>query len=316
MAQIFIDGSAGTTGLRIQERLAGRADITLITLPEALRKDVDARRAALNAADVAILCLPDAAARESVSLITNPGTVVLDASTAHRTAPGWAYGFPELSPAFKDRILRSNRIAVPGCHASGFISLVAPLVAAGILPKSARLSCYSLTGYSGGGKKMIAEYESEMRSPLFDSPRIYGLSQAHKHLPEMTAVTGIEAAPEFLPVVGDYYSGMLVTVPLSREELAPGAGVEDIRRAYRELYTGPIVRYVESPDESGFMAANALSGFDSMQVSVFGNDERIILASRYDNLGKGASGAAVECLNLVLGADPTEGLNLVPLTDE
>lgn len=310
MAQIFIDGSAGTTGLRIQERLGERSDITLITLPEPLRKDADARRAALNAADVAILCLPDAAARESVSLITNPGTVVLDASTAHRTAPGWAYGFPELSAEQALRIQRSTRIAVPGCHASGFIALIAPLVAGGILPKSAALSCFSLTGYSGGGKRMIAEYESEARSPLLDSPRIYGLSQTHKHLPEMTAVPGLDHAPEFLPVVGDYYSGMLVTVPLSRSSLAAGRGIEDIRETYRQLYQGPVVTYAEHPDEAGFMAADALSGLDCMQVSVFGGDERIILAARYDNLGKGASGAAIQCLNLVLGTDPASGLRL------
>lgn len=310
MTQVFIDGSAGTTGLRIQERLEKRADITLVTLPEAVRKDVEARRAALNAADVAILCLPDAAARESVSLITNPGTVVLDASTAHRTAPGWAYGFPELGEDFAARIRSGKRVAVPGCHASGFISLVAPLVKAGILPKDTRLSCASLTGYSGGGKKMIAEYEGEARSPLLDSPRVYGLSQTHKHLPEMTAVTGISAAPAFLPIVADYYSGMLVTVPLAASDLAPGKGIEDIRAVYRDLYQGPVVRYLEKADEAGFMAANALSGFDSMQVTVFGNDERIILASRYDNLGKGASGAAVQCLNIVLGADQTTGLRL------
>lgn len=310
MTQVFIDGSAGTTGLRIQERLEKRADITLVTLPEAVRKDTEARRAALNAADVAILCLPDAAARESVSLITNPGTVVLDASTAHRTAPGWAYGFPELGDDFASRIRSGKRVAVPGCHASGFISLVAPLVKAGILPKDTRLSCASLTGYSGGGKKMIAEYEGEARSPLLDSPRVYGLSQTHKHLPEMTAVTGISAAPAFLPIVADYYSGMLVTVPLAASDLAPGKGIEDIRAVYRDLYQGPVVRYLEKADEAGFMAANALSGFDSMQVTVFGNDERIILASRYDNLGKGASGAAVQCLNIVLGADQTTGLRL------
>ncbi|MDL2059825.1 N-acetyl-gamma-glutamyl-phosphate reductase [Mesosutterella sp. AGMB02718] len=310
MKQVFIDGSAGTTGLRIQERLAGRTDLDVRTLPEALRKDPDARREALNAADAAILCLPDEAARESVSLITNPNTVVLDASTAHRTAPGWAYGFPELSPEFERRVRTGRRIAVPGCHASGFIALTEPLTAAGLLPRSARLSCYSLTGYSGGGRKMIAQYESSPRSPLLDSPRIYALGQHHKHLPEMQAYSGLDSAPVFLPVVGDFYSGMLVTVPLTAADLAPGRSLEDVRLAYRQAYQGPVVRYVEAPDEAGFMAASALSGFDSMQVSVFGCEERFVLAARYDNLGKGASGAAIECLNLVLGEDPVRGLRL------
>lgn len=310
MTQVFIDGSHGTTGLRIQERLTGRTDLTLSILPEALRKDPEARREALNAADIAILCLPDAASRESVSLITNPKTVVLDASTAHRTAPGWAYGFPELGPEFERRIRTGRRIAVPGCHASGFIALAEPLVAAGILPKTAQLACYSLTGYSGGGRKMIAQYEAEGRSVLLDAPRIYGLAQTHKHLPEMKAVTGLESAPVFLPVVGDFYSGMLVTIPLVPSMLADGRGIEDVRAALRAQYRGPVVNYVESADEEGFMASNALSGLDTMQVTVFGNPDRFVLAARFDNLGKGASGAAIECLNLVLGSDPAAGLKL------
>ncbi|MFU0841668.1 MAG: N-acetyl-gamma-glutamyl-phosphate reductase [Burkholderia sp.] len=310
MTRVFIDGSHGTTGLRIQERLTGRTDLTLSVLPEALRKDPEARREALNSADIAILCLPDAASRESVSLITNPKTVVLDASTAHRTAPGWAYGFPELGPEFERRIRTGRRIAVPGCHASGFIALVEPLVAAGILPKTAQLACYSLTGYSGGGRKMIAQYEAEGRSALLDAPRIYGLTQTHKHLPEMKAVTGLESAPVFLPVVGDFYSGMLVTIPLVPSMLADGRGIEDVRAALRAQYRGPIVNYVESADEEGFMASNAVSGLDTMQVTVFGNPDRFVLAARFDNLGKGASGAAIECLNLVLGTDPAAGLKL------
>ena len=233
MTQVFIDGSSGTTGLRIRERLEGRQELTLITLPEESRKDPEARRNALNSADVAILCLPDAAAIEAVSLITNPNTIVLDASTAHRTAPGWAYGFPELGSGREEAIRTSRRIAVPGCHASGFIALVSPLVEAGILSPDARLSITSLTGYSGGGKKMIAEYESEGRSPLLDAPRAYALPQHHKHLPEMKALTGLHTLPAFLPIVGDFYSGMLVTVPVFREDLLNGATIEDIRRVYQ-----------------------------------------------------------------------------------
>ena len=310
MKRVFIDGSAGTTGLRIHSRLAARPDIELLALPEALRKDPAARRDVLNAADVAVLCLPDAAAREAVSMVENPGTVILDASTAHRTAPGWVYGFPEAVPGTAEKLGSARRIAVPGCHASGFVALVRPLVDEGILPRDAALTCYSLTGYSGGGKKMIAEYESAERSPLLGAPRIYALPQSHKHLPEMTAVCGLALAPAFLPVVGDFYSGMLVTVALHARELAPGAGPGAIREAYEKRYAGPIVRYAESPDEAGFLSAGALSGLDRMEVSVFGNGERIVLAARFDNLGKGASGAALECLNYVLGADPAEGLNL------
>ena len=303
MTQVFIDGSSGTTGLRIRERREGRQELTLITLPEESRKDPEARRNALNSADVAILCLPDTAAIEAVSLITNPNTIVLDASTAHRTAPGWAYGFPELGPAREEAIRTSRRIADP--------ALVSPLVEAGILSPDTRLSITSLTGYSGGGKKMIAEYESEGRSPLLDAPRAYALPQHHKHLPEMKALTGLHTLPAFLPIVGDFYSGMLVTVPVFREDLLNGATIEDIRRVYQSRYRGPIVSYRENADESGFLSALSLSGLDRMDVSVFGNEDRILLAARYDNLGKGASGAAVECLNLVIGAAPETGLRLV-----
>lgn len=308
--KIFIDGSAGTTGLRIHERLGKRSDLSLVTLGEAERKDASARREALNRADVVFLCLPDDAAREAVSMVENPDTVILDTSTAHRTADGWAYGFPELSAAHRERVTHSRRIAVPGCHASGFIALVYPLVEAGILAPSVPLSCFSLTGYSGGGKKMIAAYESSDRDPLLGAPRIYGLSQVHKHLPEMKAVTGLDSPPVFCPTVADFYSGMLVTVPLSASLLAPGKTADDVRAALSAKYLGEIVRYCEDADEAGFLSAAALSGKDSMEISVFGNDERILLAARYDNLGKGASGAAVECLNLLLGAWETTGLVL------
>ena len=308
--KVFIDGSAGTTGLRIAERLESRKDIELIKLTEENRKDTRARKAALNAADIAFLCLPDAAAIGAVSLIDNPDTVVLDTSTAHRTNPDFAYGFAELSADFEEKIRTGKRIAVPGCHASGFISLIFPLIEKGILNKDVLLSCFSLTGYSGGGKKMIAEYEDAERDDLLNAARQYGLSQKHKHLPEMTAITGIENAPAFIPVVDAFYSGMEVTVPLFASQLNSGFTVEDIKNVYKEKYNGPVVKYVEDFDENGFVSANKLSYKDSMEISVSGNEDRILLISRYDNLGKGASGAAVECMNIVLGVDKTTGLEL------
>lgn len=308
MKKIFIDGRAGTTGLRIYERLAERADIELLTLSDEDRKNTEKRREMLNRCDIAFLCLPDDAARESVSLISNPDVAVLDTSTAHRTEPGWTYGFPELDPAIAEKVKTAKRIAVPGCHASGFIALVRPLVAAGLISPDLRLTCHSLTGYSGGGKKMIAEYEDPNRPVLFDAPRQYGITQQHKHLKEMVKISGISTAPIFCPIVADFYSGMEVTVPLFKEDLLNGATVADVREVYRKLYTGPIVTYAENASEGGLLAANAFSGKDTMQVTVEGNEDRILLIARYDNLGKGASGAAVECMNMVMGADPAEGL--------
>ena len=310
LKKVFIDGSAGTTGLRIFQRLSARTDLQLVTLPEPLRKDPDARREALNGCDAAFLCLPDEAAREAVSLIENDHVTVLDTSTAHRTQPGWAYGFPELGAEFRERILASKRIAVPGCHASGFIALMAPLVQAGLLPADTRLTCHSITGYSGGGKKMIAQYEAPERDPLLDAPRQYGLTQNHKHLREMQAICGLQKAPVFCPIVSDFYSGMVVTVPLFREDLAPGVTARDIRALYEARYAGPVVHYREQMDEAGFLSGAGLSGRDAMEVTVCGNEERILLLARYDNLGKGASGAAIQCLNLALGCDPTAGLEL------
>lgn len=308
MTKIFIDGSAGTTGLRIYERLESRSDIELIRLSEENRKDLNARKAAINSADIAFLCLPDAAAIEAVSLAENDNTVIIDTSTAHRTNPDWAYGFPELSAEREQKIAASKRIAVPGCHASGFISLVFPLVEAGILDKNTLLTCFSVTGYSGGGKKMIAEYESGERDPLLSAPRQYGIGQTHKHLPEMTAVCGLKNPPMFSPIVADFYSGMTVTVPLFKSQINGTA--EDIKKVYKEKYNSSVVRYKEDFDESGFVSANRLGGKDSMEISVSGNEDRILLISRYDNLGKGASGAAVECMNIVMGTDKTTGLEL------
>jgi len=308
--KVFIDGKAGTTGLRIYERLESRKDIEIITLSDELRKDINAKKKALNEADIAFLCLPDDAARESVSLIENENTVVIDTSTAHRTNPDWAYGFPELSAKSEEKIKSSKRIAVPGCHASGFIALIYPLIESGILNKDVLLSCFSITGYSGGGKKMIAEYEDKNRDTLLDAPRQYGIAQKHKHLPEMKIISGIEKEPVFCPVVSQFYSGMEVTVPIFSSMLQNGKTVNDIKEAYRNKYSSSIVYYTENSDENGFLSANKLSGKDSMEISVAGNDDRILLIARYDNLGKGASGAAVECLNIVLGTEKTEGLEV------
>ncbi|MBE6807010.1 MAG: N-acetyl-gamma-glutamyl-phosphate reductase [Ruminococcaceae bacterium] len=306
MTKIFIDGSAGTTGLRIRERLENRPGLDILTLPEELRKDPEARRVALNSADIAFLCLPDAAAREAVALVDNPDTVIIDTSTAHRTADGWTYGFPEL--VGKDAIKNAKRIANPGCHASGFVALVAPLVKAGLIAKDAKLTCFSLTGYSGGGKPMIADYQSENRDPLLDAPRQYGLGQTHKHLPEMAKVCGLVNDPIFCPIVGDFYSGMEVTVPLFGCDVK--GTIEDIKSVYYHTYTGRLVTFNHQADEGGFLSAAALSGSDGMQLTATGNADRILLTARFDNLGKGASGAAIQNMNILLGVDETTGLSI------
>ncbi|MBE6797778.1 MAG: N-acetyl-gamma-glutamyl-phosphate reductase [Ruminococcaceae bacterium] len=306
--KVFIDGSAGTTGLRIRERLGERQDIEIITLPEELRKDELARKEIINKADIVFLCLPDDAARQAVAMLENDNTVVIDTSTAHRTLDNWSYGFPELSEEFRNNVKKGKRIAVPGCHASGFIALIYPLIKAGILNKDALLSCYSITGYSGGGKKMIADYESDEKDALLYSPRTYALTQSHKHLKEMKAITGLENEPIFVPIVDDFYSGMHASIPLFASEI--NGSIEDIKNIYAKTYTGPIVNYVDELDENGFVSAAKLSFKDGMEIAVLGNDERITLNARYDNLGKGASGAAVECLNILLGASDTKGLDL------
>ena len=307
MTKVFIDGSAGTTGLRIYERLSARNDIELLSLTEELRKDREARRGMLNAADIVFLCLPDDAARESVSLISNDTTAVMDTSTAHRRADGWAYGFPELSGR-RDAIKSAKRIANPGCHASGVIALVAPLMENGIIKNDVSLAVTSLTGYSGGGKKMIAEYEASDRSPLLAAPRMYGLSQVHKHLPEITKVCNLSKAPVFSPIVASFYSGMEVVVSLSREDFS--GTVSDIKSVYGNYYKTGLVKFSENADEGGFLSAAAFSGRDDMEVSVFGNDERVVLVSRFDNLGKGASGAAIQNMNILLGVDEKTGLDV------
>lgn len=305
MTTVFIDGSAGTTGLRIRDRLADRKDLRLMILPEDLRKDPSARADALNSADISFLCLPDTASIEAVSFVTDPHGVIIDTSTAHRTAEGWIYGMPELSGQ-REKIALAKRIANPGCHATGFIALIAPLVENGLLSSDVRLSAFSLTGYSGGGKKMIAEYEVPDTDPLYRAPRQYGLGQTHKHLPEMSVVCGLQHAPVFCPIVAPYYAGMEVTGPLTPADTS--ASPEEIRKVYRDYYHSGLIRFAEAPDENGFLSAGAMAGRDSLEVSVFGNGERILLISRFDNLGKGASGAAIQNMNIALGLDEAEGL--------
>lgn len=302
MFKVFIDGSAGTTGLRIREMLGKRTDISLISLPEQLRKDVAARKEAINASDVTFLCLPDDAAREAVLLVENPDTVVIDASTAHRTAAGWAYGFPELSAAHRAAIAQGKRIANPGCYASGFIALVYPLVKAGLVAPDYPFVCHAVSGYSGAGKKGIAEYEAENRPPLYDTPRLYALSLSHKHLPEMKAVCGLSRTPVFNPYVCDYYCGMTVNVPLFADLLVKKTAAADIKALLAEHYAESAFISV-GEEESGFISANTLNETNRMEILVNGNDERILLTARFDNLGKGASGAAIQNMNIALGLD-------------
>lgn len=305
MTKVFIDGSAGTTGLRIHERLNDRRDLELIILPDELRKDDNARRNAINSADIAFLCLPDAAAIDAVNMIENKNTAVIDTSTAHRTLDGWTYGFAEIKGQ-REKIAASKRVANPGCHASGFVALVEPLIREGIIDKNINLSSFSLTGYSGGGKKMIAEYEAEDRDVLLDAPRLYGLTQQHKHLKEMIKICSLNNAPVFCPIVAPFYSGMEVSVPLIKSEVK--GGIEAVKEIYKEYYKNGLITYVENAEEQGFLSANALSGRDDMQITVVGNDERILLVSRFDNLGKGASGAAIQNMNIMLGLSEETGL--------
>ena len=305
--KIFIDGQAGTTGLRIHERLADRKDLTMITLTEETRKDPEARRVAILESDVTFLCLPDDAAREAVALAGDADVRIIDASTAHRTNPDWAYGFPELSPEHREKIRHSKRVAVPGCYASGFASLVYPMVHSGLLPKDYPVQCFAMSGYSGGGKAMIAEYEAENRSPLFDSPRQYGLGQQHKHLPEMQYVTGIDTPPVFCPIVVDYYSGMATCIPLIASLFKKKVTKDELLALLTEYYKDAKLISVGT-EETNFLASNPLSDTNELKLYVEGNDERMTLISVFDNLGKGASGAAVENMNLVLGLDETTGL--------
>lgn len=312
--KIFIDGSEGTTGLRINERFQGREDIELLTIDSELRKDAEERKRLINASDITFLCLPDAAARESVALVEKETVRIIDASTAHRTESGWAYGFPELSPDFREAIRKGRRVAVPGCYASGLIALVYPLVRAGILPADYPVTSFAMSGYSGAGKKTIAEYEAEARPTELDAPREYALSQQHKHLKEMKAITGLAREPLFSPIICDYYSGMLVSLPLYRELLAKKLTPQELHAFYAEYYEKEkfiqIQPFGAEADSKGFLAANARSGWDGMEIFITGCEDRLLVSSRFDNLGKGASGAAIQCLNIMLGCDEAKGLQL------
>lgn len=302
MKKVFIDGKEGTTGLQIYERLAERKDLFLITLSDEKRKDIAARKECINEADLVFLCLPDEAARESVSLCDNPNVKIIDASTAHRTNDAWAYGFPELSKEFYEKIKTGKRIANPGCHASGFVSLVYPLVSCGIISADYPFTAHSITGYSGGGKKMIAEYESSDRAEELASPRQYGLTLTHKHLPEMTKICGLAKPPIFNPIVADFYSGMCVTVPIYADLMKDRKTPAQLREFFKEFYKDA-KRISVSEKEEKFLGANNLSGLDDMEIFVGGNEEQILLCSRFDNLGKGASGAAVQNMNIALGLE-------------
>lgn len=313
--KVYIDGQEGTTGLKILERFKDRNDIELIRISEEKRKDPAERARLINSADYVFLCLPDDASREAVSFIDkdNDHVRIIDASTAHRTNPDWAYGFPELSPEHREKIRTSNRVAVPGCYASGFASIVYPLVKNGIIPDDFPVFAYATSGYSGAGKKAIAVYEGDDKPFEFNSPRQYALSQQHKHLPEMKAVSGLKYTPMFNPIVCDYFSGMVVSVPLQTRMLDKKVTAEEVHAMYEKHYAGANmieVMPIMSADEQKafFLASNTLSGQNRMQVFVFGNDEQILLCSRLDNLGKGASGAAVQCLNIMMGIDETTGL--------
>lgn len=314
-AKVFIDGSEGTTGLRIHERFAGRDDIELLTISGELRKDREERARLINQSDVTFLCLPDEAAKESVALVENDRVRIIDTSTAHRTDEGWAYGFPELSKVHRQRIKEGKRAAVPGCHATGFISLAYPLVSSGILAPDYPVSAFSLTGYSGGGKKMIAQYEDTKRPGECDAPREYALSQQHKHLKEMKAVTGLSREPLFSPIVADYYSGMVVTLPIYIEYLKKISSPEELCSFFEEFYAGEAFVKVmpfgaESELTGTMMAGNGCSGWDGLKIYISGNKDRVVLNAQFDNLGKGASGAAIQCLNIMLGCEESKGLNL------
>lgn len=312
--KVFIDGSEGTTGLRIYERFMGRDDIELLKIDPELRKDPAERKKMINASDITFLCLPDDAARESVSLVENENVVIIDTSTAHRTDADWAYGFPELSETHKEKIVNGKRIAVPGCYATGFISLVYPLIAGGILQKDYPVSCFGLSGYSGAGKKAIAVYEGEEKPEGHNSGRVYALTQQHKHLKEMQKITGLSRTPLFSPIIDDYYSGMVVSVQLYADMLEKKETVESLINYYTEYYKDqPFIKVAAIDDEevaSGFIVGNGLSGWDGLKIYVTGNEDRIVISSQFDNLGKGASGAAIECMNIVLGCEAIKGLNL------
>ena len=312
--KIFIDGSEGTTGLRIHERFAEREDVELLPISSELRKDKEERKRLINSSDITFLCLPDAAAEESVSLVENDHVRIIDTSTAHRTMEGWAYGFPELSKEHREAITAGNRIAVPGCYATGFISLVYPMVAEGLISADYPVSAFGISGYSGGGRKMIAAYEAEEREDALLAPREYALSQAHKHLKEMKKIPGLKREPLFSPIVADYYSGMVVSVPVYTELMNKGRTPQEVWKYLADFYAGSrfvrVMPFGAEEASANMLAGNAMSGRDSLRIYVTGNEDRVLLSSQFDNLGKGASGAAIQCLNIALGCEETKGLHL------
>ena len=312
--KIFIDGSEGTTGLRIHERFAEREDVELLPISSELRKDKEERKRLINSSDITFLCLPDAAAEESVSLVENDRVRIIDTSTAHRTMEGWAYGFPELSKEHREAIAAGNRIAVPGCYATGFISLVYPMVAEGLISADYPVSAFGISGYSGGGRKMIAAYEAEEREDALLAPREYALSQAHKHLKEMKKIPGLKREPLFSPIVADYYSGMVVSVPVYTELMNKGRTPQEVWKYLADFYADSrfvrVMPFGAEEASANMLAGNAMSGRDSLRIYVTGNEDRVLLSSQFDNLGKGASGAAIQCLNIALGCEESKGLHL------
>lgn len=312
--KIFIDGSEGTTGLRIHERFAEREDVELLPISSELRKDKEERKRLINSSDITFLCLPDAAAEESVSLVENDHVRIIDTSTAHRTMEGWAYGFPELSKEHREAISAGNRIAVPGCYATGFISLVYPMVAGGLISADYPVCAFGISGYSGGGRKMIAAYESDEREDALLAPREYALSQAHKHLKEMKKIPGLKREPLFSPIVADYYSGMVVSVPVYTDLMNKGRTPQEVWKYLADFYAGSrfvrVMPFGAEEASANMLAGNAMSGRDSLRIYVTGNEDRVLLSSQFDNLGKGASGAAIQCLNIALGCEETKGLHL------
>ena len=314
MKKVFIDGSEGTTGLRIFERFEGRDDIEILKIPSELRKDPDEIKKYINASDITFLCLPDAAAREAVAMVENENTIIIDTSTAHRTEEGWAYGYPELSPKHRKAIQNGKRIAVPGCYATGFITIAYPMIAKGMLPKDYPVAAFAMSGYSGAGKKTIAVYEADERDKELDAPREYALTQNHKHLKEMQKITGLARTPLFSPLICDYYSGMVVTLQFYADMLNGNPTPEKVHELFETYYKGEqfikVMPFGKEAEYNGFLAGNTCSGWDGIEIYVTGNDDRVLVSTRFDNLGKGASGAAVQCLNILLGCEENKGLVL------
>ncbi len=314
MKKVFIDGSEGTTGLRIFERFVGRDDIELLKIPSEQRKNPDEIKKYINASDITFLCLPDAAAQEAVAMVENENVIIIDTSTAHRTKEGWAYGYPELSDNHRNAIKTGKRIAVPGCYATGFITIIYPLVAGGILSKNYPVSAFAMSGYSGAGKKTIAIYETQERDKELDAPREYALTQNHKHLKEMQKITGLDKIPLFSPIICDYYSGMLLTTPFYTDMLIGNPAPEKVHAFFQDYYAGEkfvkVMPFGKEAEYNGFLAGNACSGWDGIEIYITGNEERLLVSTRFDNLGKGASGAAIQCMNILLGCEEDKGLIL------